>query len=62
MLNLQDMADQDRKAQEDVSAAAQTVSQRSAFPCGNQLCLRCHEECEIVMAAYLGLDETEGKL
>jgi hypothetical protein len=28
------------------------------LPCGSRVCLRCHRQCGVVMAAYLsGLDE-----
>jgi hypothetical protein len=35
-------------------------SKGGVLPCGSPVCLRCHRQCGVVMAAYLsGLDETQ---
>ncbi len=29
------------------------------LPCGSKTCLRCHKDCGVIMAAYLGIDFDE---
>ncbi len=47
-------------SQQDYSVARDRPRKRGVLPCGSRVCLRCHKQCGVVMAAYLsGLDETE---
>jgi hypothetical protein len=47
-------------ARMELHAVRDRPRKRGALPCGSRVCVRCHQGCGVVMAAYLsGLDEKQ---
>ena len=45
---------------EDQDFPGHLLRKRGVLPCGSRVCLRCHKQCGVVLAAYLsGLDEEQ---
>jgi hypothetical protein len=52
--------DNPNTAPEDWSAVRDRPRKPGVLPCGSPVCLRCHKQCGVVIAAYLsGLDEKQ---
>jgi hypothetical protein len=48
------------KEDQDLSFVRDRPRKRGVLPCGSRVCLRCHRQCGVVLAAYLsGLDEKQ---
>jgi hypothetical protein len=53
------MADEAKKEDQDLSAIRDHPRKGGKLSCGSRVCLHCHSQCGVVMAAYLsGLDES----
>ena len=39
---------------EELCAVRERPGGKGVLPCGSRVCLRCHKQCGVVMAAYLG--------
>jgi hypothetical protein len=53
-----DSKDQDHSLRNVFTTVRDRPRKRGALPCGSRVCVRCHQGCGVVMAAYLsGLDE-----
>lgn len=49
-----------KEEDQDLSAVRNHPQKGGKLSCGSKVCLRCHRQCGVVMAAYLsGLDESE---
>ncbi len=48
------MSDPEKAVSEELCAVRERPGGKGVLPCGSRVCLRCHKQCGVVMAAYLG--------